>query len=173
MVSGAMITTAHRMESLSRAYLQAVAAQAGLNYALFTYDYGIDISLREVERAGPYYVDTGRAIDIQLRSTTGVIEVDAEVRFDLDVRTYDHLRDDRAWVNRVLVLLVLPSEEARWVSQTADALTIQGRAYWLVLRGRPAVENTATVRVTIPRQNVVTPNALRQLLTVPVAGGGT
>jgi hypothetical protein len=48
MVRGAMITTAHRMESLSRAYLQAVAAQAGLSFALRVYDYGVDITLGEV-----------------------------------------------------------------------------------------------------------------------------
>ena len=165
-----MITTAHRMESLSRAYLQAVAAQAGLNYSVHTYDYGIDITLREVERAGPYYVETGRTIDVQLKSTTADVEGETEVRFDLDVRTYDHLRAEHPLGTRVLVLLVLRPEEAGWVTHTGDGLLIGGRAYWAVLRGHPPVANTATVRVSIPRPNVVTPEVLQQLLVVPVGG---
>lgn len=161
-----MITTAHRMESRSRAYVQAVAAQAGLNYAVLAYDYGIDIVLREVEQVGPHYVDTGRALDIQLRSTAGALVTDTEVRYDLDVRTYDHLRDGQTRATRVLILLVLPSDETEWVKQTLDGLLVRGSAYWLVMRGRPAVENTATIRKTIPRNQIVTGDGLRQLLAI-------
>lgn len=166
-----MITTAHRMESLSRAYLQAVAAQAGLNYSTHAYDYGVDISLRQVDHVGGRYIDTGRSIDVQLKSTTGAIETESEVRYDLDVRTSDYLRDTRPVITRVLVLLALPAEEDRWVIQTADGLAIRGCAYWLRLRGWPAVGATATTRVTIPRQNVLSVAALDQLLAVPVRGG--
>lgn len=166
-----MITTAHRMESLSRAYLQAVAAQAGLSYSIHAYDYGVDVTLREVEQVGPHYVDTGRVVDVQLRSTTGAIVTGSEVRFDLDVRTYDHLRDVRTRAARVLVLLVLPPEESGWLSQSQDALSLHGCAYWVRLRGRPAVATGTKTRVAIPRQQVLTVAALTELLATPVGGG--
>src|ERR1043165_1874637 len=41
-----MLTQPHREESLCRAYVQAVAAQAGLNFSWLAYDYGIDMTLR-------------------------------------------------------------------------------------------------------------------------------
>jgi hypothetical protein len=167
-----MITTAHRMESLSRAYVQAVAAQAGLNYAVLAYDYGIDIVLREVEQVGSHYVDTGRALDVQLRSTTGAVVTETEVRYDLDVRTYDHLRDQRTPATRVLVLMVLPADEADWVAQTSDGLLVRSCAYWLVLRGQPAVENVATIRVSIPRSHVATVDGLAHLLAISLQRGG-
>jgi hypothetical protein len=168
----AVITTAHRMESLSRAYLQAVAAQAGLSYSVANHDYGIDVTLREVEQVGPQYADTGRSIDVQLKSTTGAILTDTEVRYDLEVRTYDYLRDERPAAHRLLVLFVMPDEEVDWVSQTEDAFCLRRCIYWVRLRGRSAVETTATTRISIPRQNVLTAAALIDLLASPIPGGG-
>jgi Domain of unknown function (DUF4365) len=165
-----MITTAHRMESLSRAYLQAVAAQAGLNYSVHAYDYGIDITLREVERAGEYYIDTGRVLDVQLRSTGRAAADQIEIRFDLDVRTYDHLRVDHPKGTRILMVMLVPQEEADWVSLTERGLLIGGEMYWLLLRGRPSVPNAATIRLAIPRHQMVTGSALQQLLELPTGG---
>src|SRR5688572_29644305 len=110
-----MITTAHRMESLSRAYLQAVAAQAGLNYSVHTYDYGIDVTLREVVEGGGRYIDTGMQVDVQLKSTTRAVATEEGIKVDLDVRTYDYLRSTAAKTLRVLVVLVMPAAEEEWV----------------------------------------------------------
>ena len=158
-----MITTAHRMESLSRAYLQAVAAQAGLNYCVYTYDYGTDLSLAEVVEVDGRYVDTGQQVDIQLKSTTRVIESDTEMRYDLDVRAYDYLRAERH-NPRLLVLLILPAAEPDWIAQSSEELAIRRCAYWLDLRGSPAVEATSSVRVSIPRGNVLTAATLQRLI---------
>jgi len=165
-----MITTAHRMESLSRAYLQAIAAQAGLNYGLHAYDYGVDITLREVEQIGGIYSDSGRAIDVQLKSTTTAIETDDEFKYDLDVRTYDHLRDEYTRANRILVLLLLPSTESEWIEQSHASLSLRRCAYWLNLRGSKAVESASTVRVHLPKSNILSAQALQQLIARPVGG---
>jgi hypothetical protein len=158
-----MITTAHRMESLSRAYVQAVAAQAGLNYCVYGFDYGTDLSLLEVEEVHGRYVETGQQVDVQLKSTTRAVEADTGIRYDLDVRAYDYLRAERN-NPRVLILLVLPAAESDWVAQSPEQLAIRRCAYWLDLRGSPAVEASSSVRVSIPRENVLTPEALLELV---------
>jgi hypothetical protein len=149
-----MITTAHRMESLSRAYLQAVAAQAGLTYAVRAYDYGVDITLGEVREIGGIYAETGFTIDVQLRSSTRAQVREHEVGFDLDVRTYDFVRREDVVAPRVLVLLVMPADAAEWVYQTEAAPELRRCAYWVSLRGEPTKANTSSVRVAIPRANV-------------------
>lgn len=159
-----MITTAHRMESLSRAYLQAVAAKAGLNYCLFGFDYGTDICLREVEDVGGRYIESGLQVDVQLKSTTRAIVTDREIKYDLDVRTYDQLRRTDN-ILRLFVLLVLPEDEAEWVEQSEEELMLRRCAYWLVLRGGPDVQSVSTVRVSIPRENLLTANALLEIIS--------
>ena len=47
-----MMTREHRQEALSRAYVQTIAAQAGVLCSKPDPDYGIDLSLREVEVRG-------------------------------------------------------------------------------------------------------------------------
>src|SRR5262249_61214376 len=159
------------MESLSRAYVQAVAAQAGLNYSVHAYDYGIDITLREIVDVGGRYIDSGMLIDVQLKSTTQVIEFETEIKYDLDVRTYDHLRSESAKTLRVLVVLALPAEESEWLTQSVEALCLRRWAYWLGLRGAPATRARSTVRITIPVGNVLTESALQDLIRRPVEGG--
>jgi hypothetical protein len=149
-----MITTAHRMESLSRAYLQAVAAQAGLTFSTRVYDYGTDVTLSEVREINGIYAETGFLIDVQLRSSTLAGVREEAVVYDLDVRTYDYLRRPDAMTPRILVLLVLPADEADWVHQSEASLELRRCAYWVSLRGDPETANTSSVRVAIPRANV-------------------
>jgi len=159
-----MITTAHRMESLSRAYLQAVAAQAGLSYSIHAFDYGIDISLRDVDDADGQYIDSGIQFDIQLRSTTRAVRSDTEIAFDLDVRTFNHLCGAASNKLRILVLLVLPDAQADWLAQSAKELSIRECAYWLSLAGTPRSQASSSVRVKIPLTNMLSVAALRGMM---------
>jgi len=158
-----MITTAHRMESLSRAYVQAVAAQAGLNYSFRIYDYGTDVSLGEVREVGGVYTETGFAIDIQLRSSSLAQVREQEVAYDQDVRTYDFLRQEGVVIPRILVLMVLPADEAEWIGQTEAGLELRRCAYWLSCRGYAPTANTSSVRLAIPRTNVFGVEAVRAM----------
>lgn len=149
-----MITTAHRMESLSRAYLQAVAAQAGLTFSFRVYDYGTDVTLSEVREVDGVFAETGFLIEVQLRSSTVAEVREGTVAYDLDVRTYDYLRRGPVAAPRILVLLVLPANEADWLHQSESALELRRCAYWASLRGEPETANTSSVRISIPRANV-------------------
>lgn len=159
-----MMTRAHRQEALSKAYVRAVAALAGVLCSEPEPDYGIDLSLRSVEVQKRRHSDTSVQLDLQLRSTTRSTVTQSGVAYDLDRDTYDHLRNPEAYCPRVLVVLVLPANEEEWLSQSPSELMIRHCAYWLSLKGYPATRAKKSIRVTIPLDNVFSPEAIRTIL---------
>jgi hypothetical protein len=153
-----------RQEALSRAYVRAVAARAGVICGATENDLGFDLLLRAVEQHGQQFWDSGPQIDLQLRSTTQAGVRDAEVVYDLDVRTYDLLRREPSPRPRLLVLLVLPEDEAEWLTQSADELILRRCAFWRSLRGAAPTTNQATIRLVIPLANVFSVEALQRLM---------
>jgi hypothetical protein len=109
-------------------------------------------------------MESGFKLDIQAKSTTARNLSATDVVYDLDVRNYDDLRDPQVGCPRILVLLVLPEEEGRWVEQTEDRLLMRHGAYWLSLKGRGPTVNQKTVRVLLPRANLFSAQALEILM---------
>src|SRR5262249_51799245 len=140
-----MMTRGHRQEALSRAYVQAVAAKAGVSCSRPDPDYGTDLCLREVEE-GPdgRFFDTGVQVDLQLRSTTKATIKDTQVVYDLDIKMYNDLRVPRR-TPRFLVVFVLPTDEAEWVSQTSAGLLLRHGAYWISLEGQRERKSKNTI----------------------------
>lgn len=159
-----MMTRNHRQEALCRAYVQAVAALAGVGTSKPEPDYGIDLLLREIGILDGQYQDTSVQIDLQLRATTRASMTETTLVYDLDVNTYNKLRIIPAGSPRILIVLVLPDAEEEWLSQLPDQLSIRHCAYWLSLEGAQASMATRSVRVTIPLENVFSPESLRTLL---------
>jgi hypothetical protein len=160
------MTDEHRMEQLSRAYVQAVAAVCGCTCARPEPDYGHDLTLREVQSRRGEYGPWGRSLDLQLKSTTTAEMTAGEVVYDLPVRAYNMLRRATKHAPALLVLVVLPPSRGDWLAHEENRLSICGAAYWLSLRGAAAVTNTSTVRVRIPRVNLFTPAELTRIMTV-------
>ena len=159
------MTDEHRMEQLSRASVQAVAAVCGCRWAVPVPDYGVDLDMRRVVQQSGRWREVGPALNIQLKSTTAPAAVTADhIVYDLDVGAYNVLRAGTRIAPTLLVLLVLPPDRADWVDHTEDRLELRRCAYYLSLRGRPAVPNTRTVRVEIPRQNQFTPASLARIM---------
>jgi hypothetical protein len=159
-----MVPQSQRQEALSRAYVRAVAAQAGVTCADLFQDYGADMILRDVAQREHNFVDDGPQVDLQLKSTTLAEVRETEVRYDLDVRAYNWLRQQQVSQPRVLVLMVLPEDEAQWLSQSLEELILRRCAYWLNLRGAEPTTNQRTIRIKLPRANVFSSAAVRQLL---------
>jgi hypothetical protein len=164
-----MLTRAHRQEALCRAYVQAVAARAGLLCSKPEPDYGIDLALRTVEPAGEARKEAGVQLDLQLWATTRAVAFDSEVRYDLDVRTYEDLCRTPP-IPRILIPLVQPADEEAWLSQSLEALLLRRCAYWLLLRGEAGTTASSSVRVAIPRSQVFSVEAAQTLLS-RLAGG--
>jgi hypothetical protein len=167
-----MITQNHRQEGLARAYVQAIAAQAGVLCSRPDLDYGIDLSLRAVEIGKRRHYDSSVQIDLQLKSTTRAAMADADVSYDLDAAAYNDLCAPQPACPRLLVLLVLPKDEQDWVSQSAEELLLRRCAYWRSLRGSPVTTATRSVRVAIPLANVFSAAAVRALLHQAREGKG-
>jgi Domain of unknown function (DUF4365) len=85
-----------RQEALSRAYVRAIAARAGVVCIDATQDFGIDCYLRAVTLQAGHYSDIGPELDVQLKSTTRAKMRDTEVVYDLEVRSYNILREPSA-----------------------------------------------------------------------------
>jgi hypothetical protein len=165
-----VLTRNHQQEALCRGYVHAVAALAGVGTTVPTPDYGIDLALRAIERVGERRRDAGAQLDLQLRSTTRALLSDAEVRYDIDVPTYDSLRASPP-IPRILVLLALPEEEGRWLSQSVEELVIRRCAYWTSLRGAGPSAATTSVRITIPRSQVFSVEAVQGWMARLAQGG--
>jgi hypothetical protein len=166
-----MLPQNQRQEALSRAYVRAVAAKAGVICVETVQDLGIDLFLRAVERHGSSYRDTGPQIDVQLKSTTRADVREAEIAYDLEVRAYELLRMNVPGCPRLLVVLVLPDDVAQWLSQSPDELILRRCAYWLSLRGAGPTPNQTTIRLAIPPANVFSVEAVQEMMKTLKAGG--
>jgi hypothetical protein len=159
-----LLTRNHRQEALSRVYVQAIAGRCGLASSLRGADYGIDVTVLHIRNRGGRYVETGFKLDIQVKSTTIANLTATHVQYDLDVKTYNDLRDPEVGCPRILVLLVLPGDETRWTEQTEDHLLLRCGAYWQSLRGERPTANQRTIRVIIPRTNLFSIEVLGELV---------
>src|SRR5260370_34491263 len=165
-----MMSRNDRQEALCRAYVQGIAAVAGVGTSVPTPDYGIDMSLRLIGRLGERLDDDGVQIDLQLRSTTRALVSADHVRYDLDVETHEFLRSIRP-VPRILVVLILPEEDERWLSQSAEEMTLRRCALWYSLRGADPVAASSSIRLAIPRHQLFSLEALHGMMDRVALGG--
>ncbi len=127
-----------------------------MNFSTREFDYGIDLTLHEVTtRTNPQtgkrrFVESGRTLDLQIKSTMSPVDRQNTIAIDLDVDCYDDLRDERVATPRILVVHILPQEEALRVQQQPDELVLRGSCFWRSLKGCEPVANSSTIRIAIP-----------------------
>lgn len=154
-----LLNTWDRKERLSVAYVEAVAACAGYVVAPGPPPDrdSIDLQIRAGGRFRP-------ALHLQLKATSGLGDpVDGVFRFRLKRKNYDDLRIETQ-TPRVLVVLALPRDEARWLTVRPSKMVIRRCAYWVRLHGLAETTNRTTVTVDIPQLNVFDPDALHSLM---------
>ena len=145
-------------ERLSIAYVTAIAARAGCQFGEVNVDRnGIDGTLSPILGARV-------KIDLQLKATSADVLDYEEVIFDLDVATYDALRSTQVQCAQLLVVFVLPNNPMEWLLVDEEALVLKKCAYWKNLHGEPAVTNNSSVRVRLPRSQILSPDELRSLV---------
>jgi len=153
------MTENSQKEQLSRAYLRTIASLAGMNLSLPDVDDdSIDV---QVQASGSFHPSSPR-LDIQLKSTStdAVVQPDG-IAWRMRRKNYDDLRRGTS-TPRILVLLILPEAKEEWFGQSEEELTIRKAAYWVSLRGMSAVNQATTI--TVPRSQLLTPEALRKLM---------
>jgi hypothetical protein len=136
-----------RKERYSLAYVQAVAARAGLEVMEPKVDIdSVDGILRSTVGKRPQ-------IDFQVKASAQELLRDDHLNFSLKLKNYDDLRAQT--VNpRILIVVMLPSCEADWMSHTEEELVIRKCGYWVSLRGLPEIPNTTSITIKLPRSQL-------------------
>lgn len=159
-----MMTREDRQEALSLAYVKAVAAFSGMTYSFPSKDYGIELCLHQVEREEDQFSESGFHLDLQIKSTTVFVETRKSISYDLSIKAYDKLRAETNQA-RILALFILPPNEVEWLRQKKKSkLELRKCVYWTSLRGQPKVQNRSSIRVTIPKRQLFTPDSLKWIM---------
>lgn len=154
-------------ENLSEAYLMIVASVNGFSPERRRRDNdGVDIDLVNRGRIDSTCTKIEGRIGVQLKATVNWSRNvnDRTISYALDVKNYHDLRATEVVVPRILVVFCLPQEEPDWLGITEEILTLRKCAYWFSLRGMPNTDNVGTVTLRIPRDNLLTKEALRTLM---------
>lgn len=160
-----MITLEHAQEAISNAYVHALAGAAGLNLGpRTTFDYGIDGVFHPVKRVGGKLVQSAFPVEFQMKATTVWRYEDGNVVYDLSARAHQILTDrERGQAMAILILLCMPPEAVDWVVGSEEHLHLRNCCYWYRPPG-PPTENVASVRIRIPRSQVLTADSLQGLM---------
>lgn len=163
-----MITEGHAKENLSRAYVLAVAAKAGIVIKMGdrSHDYGIDGDFHQVSIIRGARKESGITLHFQLKSTTNFVKTGEYIRYELDAQTHAALADRAKQVRAVpavLLVLCLPNDPLDQFSIGEEELIIRNCCYWHFVSA-DFVKNKRSVTIEIPRQNMLTPKNLNHLL---------
>jgi hypothetical protein len=104
------------------------------------------------------------SIDAQLKCTVNLIHTATTVKYDLEVKNYNDLRETEVGTARILIVVDLHSSESRWLRAGPRHLVFDRCAYWVSLYGAPATANATRVRVEIPKGQVLTPTELARIM---------
>ncbi len=154
-----------RKEEFSYAYIYAITTAAG--YSFQKSSRTLDVSGIDATLTGTVSEDTlyEPQLDLQVKSTSLDILGTEFIHYPLKIKNYNELRKERTVAPRILVVVLIPENLQEWITQSETELCLRRCAYWVSLRGQPQTSNTETVTVYIPRENLFTVNALRNLMS--------
>lgn len=157
-------------------YITATAAAARINLDIKReHDYGVDgtfLAMAErfqgVDADGNEefrYVESGTKIDFQLKCTTNWEFRGDKIAWSIKTQTYNDLVSRPAHLTPlILVLMCLPNQRDHWVATTEEEMTLKHCCYFAEIKGALLANENSTKLIEIPRQNVLTPTALLNLL---------
>jgi len=153
-----------RKEVLSLSYMEALCAIRGIAVETHKHDDdGIDAHLSKTITRKDGYKFIAQ-INVQLKASSAQYkEYEYHYTYPLKKKAFDDLRLP-ATAKPYLFLLILPQDEKEWVLHSIDELIIKRCMFWLDLANMPSNENTSSVTVSIPKINVVSPEALEEFL---------
>lgn len=160
------MTEAHIKEQISRSYVNVLAARVGMTISTASQDYGFDGTFRDIEYdpVAKEYGETGFGIDYQLKATVNAKEKDGSVKYSLEVKNYRKLIKTRVGTPRILIVFSMPKDCSHWVTVGNEETILRKCAWWCSLKGLPEVNNSDRVTVTIPANQQLTPDSLRELM---------
>jgi hypothetical protein len=163
----------HIKESLSRRYVEVLANRYGYTTAVPEHDNGVDMSIHEValrlnDDSGKRYFETGRRLELQIKSTTekSITFKDKHILYDIEAKTWNDLIQRRLGTTPlILVLFVLPIAEELWLEASDEELILRKCAYWFLPEETDKWSNNAsTVRIKIPLTQTIINNRFDELI---------
>jgi hypothetical protein len=154
-----------QQECFGDAFLLAVAGVAGCAVALRRPDDdSIDwtLSCRLPRRP---------KIDVQMKTWTGDDCSSDPIRYPLKRKNYDDLILTDVLMPRILVLVTIPKEVGEWMAWSVEQLILRRCGYWVSLAGLPQSDNETAVTVSVPRADVLTVQALEDMMQRVNDGG--
>lgn len=156
-------------EQFSFAYIQAIAAQIGLNYSKDAVDDdSVDIRLSGKGFTGGKIRNP--KIEIQLKCTSQDVVKGDVIKYPLKLKNYNDLRGEDVAAPRYLMVLVVPERIGNWTHFTNNALVLFNNCYWASLRYEPETKNSASVSVEISVEQKVTTESLMSLMKMASKG---
>lgn len=159
------IPSQFKEEYMMQAFIQAIASHAGLSVEFRKKDFGIDGSFHKVVHFGSRYIETGMPLDFQLKATKNWIDEGNKVAYDMQAVSYNDFiyRHAEACTPLRLILLCLPENEALWLQTSTEYLQLRHCCFYHSING-DITENIGSIRIRIPKENLVTPDSLNNLV---------
>ncbi|GII25502.1 DUF4365 domain-containing protein [Planosporangium mesophilum] len=158
------------------ALVRGLACAAGLT----TSKKDLDVDGVDIQIGFPGRLNSVRhpAIEAQVKSWSAPKSDDATWRYPLDLENYDNLVGVVGTdfpLPRYLFLVIVPPEKERYTLASHNCLHLHHAAYWASLMDEPPaaelpVKSTKTVYV--PKENLLTVEALISLLAGPISEAG-
>lgn len=165
-----MMHPTQQKEQFSLAFIRAVTSVAGFAMSRPEVDDdSCDLTIRGTRRDGP--LQQSPVLEVQVKCTQTDRGRSDAVSYPLKRKNYDDLRAAHPHVPSILVVVCVPAETHAWLQESAEAIALRGRAYWLSLRGAPPAETDRTRAVHLPRAQRFTVEALRAMMKRIGQGG--
>lgn len=151
-----------RQEAFAGSYIRAVVSLAGCSIAIPETDNDkVDVVAMSRVKGTKF---TKPKIDIQSKCKLGPIPIGDSLSYQLDIDTYDNLRDPLVTNPRILVVVFVPTSHHDWVLQDDAQLALKHCGYWVCLLGAPEIKDQSQKTVHIPKVNVFSAVALQAMM---------
>ena len=147
------------------AYVDAIAGRAGVNVTRALHDYGVDGTFHPIKKIFGGYTQSGFTVEFQLKATVNWEVKGNMVVYDLEASAYNKMVcRDPSEIPVVIIVMCLPPLETSWLRQSEKAILIQRSCYWFWEPSGPPTKNKSSIRISIPRSNLLDVSGLVALL---------
>lgn len=163
-------------EELSKNFLKVLAAYKGIKASSKDKDHGVDINLTSVScyldsEGKASYIDDGKYVDVQLKSTTisQIKDNGNVIEYSLRGKNYNDLlkRKNGGISPLILILFVLPNEKEKWVNVDLEKLLMFGSAYWFkpIIQENTIYKKDSKVKIKILKDNQISEKFFDDIFT--------
>jgi hypothetical protein len=149
-----------QQQQFSQAYIAAIASAAG--YAAYRsgpdFD-AIDIEIKQSSMASTR--PKRHVLYVQAKCTFAHVPSAGSLKYPLDTRTYDIMRNTETLDPHILVVVHVPSNPFDWIKHDSSFMLMHHQAYWYSLRGMAETQNKSSITIGIPTSQCFTVDWLR------------